>query len=94
MHNLPKVFAVWRLQANTVAGILSDREHYQQAKQLRKILKQLDEIWMEELGEPYVNELIRLIELTKGSTASPASTATNGEKVGTVVPFRLERGRP
>lgn len=96
MHSLPATFALWRLQGETVADLLFDRRKKRQSKHLKSILKTLDQVWMNELGEPYVNELLRLIDLHQkdaglldsvdiGSDAAGISVAANDDDFGLVV---------
>jgi hypothetical protein len=94
MHSLPEIFAVWRLQAETVEGILHDRKFKRQAKQLKSILKLLDEMWMHEHGEPYVQELVRLIELMTGDETPAADTAACDDASGAALPFVKKGAAP
>lgn len=72
MHSLINVFAVWRLQADTVVGILRDKKYKCQSKQLVNAIKLIDKIWVEEHGEAYVSELVRLINLMHAQDDLPA----------------------
>ncbi len=105
MHSLPTTFALWRLQGETVADLLFDHRKKRQSKQLKSILKALDQVWMNELGEPYVNELLRLIDLHQkdvgllddvevGSEASGVSVAANDDDFGLIVTPSLQGEAP
>lgn len=79
MHSLPASFAMWRIQADTVANLLFAKRMKRQAKQLKSILKSLDHVWMHEFGELYVDELLRLIELHQKNAEQMADIDKSGE---------------
>ena len=60
MSNLPKTFALWRLQAELIGGELMDRKRRHLAKRLFKIIDELDAIWLNEFGREYLMELAEL----------------------------------
>lgn len=65
MNGLPRVFASWRFQAEMIAGGLRDRRYKRLSKRLCKIVDELDDIWLNEFGAEYVNELAALDEINK-----------------------------
>lgn len=99
MHSLPASFALWRIQADTVANLLFAKRMKRQAKQLKNVLRSLDRVWMHEYGDLYVDELLRLIELhqksadlladiDKSSEVGATETAANDDEFGLLVfPF-------
>lgn len=86
MHSLPASFALWRIQADTVANLLAGKRMKRQAKKLKSILKLLDHVWMQEYGELYVGELLRLIDLHEKSAELLANADKSGEAAETQTP--------
>lgn len=57
MNGLPKVLAAWRYQAEMIADGLRSRRYKRLSKRLCKIIDELDDMWVDEFGTDYVNEL-------------------------------------
>lgn len=59
-ERLIKQFAFWRFQGEMISRGFDGRGHKKKARNLLKSIQSLDQLWLDELGPGYMDELLRL----------------------------------